>query len=55
MCPKLRGAVCDMVDLNPEHMECAKSEGCLSDDWVNCEIYISQFFFDRDDEYVGTF
>jgi len=54
MCPKLKGAICDMVGISPEKLECVKREDCLSASWTDCEIYISQFFFDRNDEYIGT-
>ncbi len=54
MCPKLKGAVCDMVDIRPEHVDCASKADCLSNAWVDCQLYISQFFFDQNDEYIGN-
>jgi len=54
MCPKLKGTICDMVDVSPEYVECASMENCLSGASLDCAIYISQFFFDENDEYIGT-
>jgi hypothetical protein len=28
--PRLKGSICDMVDMSPEHVECASIENCLS-------------------------
>ena len=52
MCPNLKGTICNMIDVGPEHVECVREENCLGEGWQNCGIYISQFFFDKDDELI---
>ncbi len=53
MCPQLKDAICAMVGMGPEHLECVREESCLGDGWTSCGVYISQFFFDKDDEYIA--
>ncbi len=52
MCPQLKDAICAMVDMGPEHLECVREENCLGDGWHDCGVYISQFFFDKNGEYI---
>ncbi len=53
MCPYMKETICEMVGISPRHLECAKLENCYGDGWTNCNTYISQFFFDSNDEYIG--
>ena len=53
VCPKIKGSTCEIVDMGPEHLECVREENCLGDGWPDCGVYISQFFFDKDDEYIA--
>lgn len=43
MCPKLSN-VCEIAGLEPEEIKCADKDCCMSNDWDDCKIYISQFF-----------
>jgi hypothetical protein len=52
MCPKMKGTVCNLVDLSPISVECVNVSDCLGSDWRSCGVYISQFFFDKDDELI---
>jgi len=52
MCPQLKDAVCRIVDIGPEHVECVTEEHCLGENSPDCKLYISQFFFDSNDEYI---
>lgn len=54
MCPYLRGTVCEMVGISAAHVDCAKTENCDSGNSLTCDVYISQFFFDSNDEYIGS-
>jgi hypothetical protein len=53
MCPQLKDTICRMVDMGPEHLDCVQEEHCLGDGWPGCSVYISQFFFDRNDEFIA--
>jgi len=53
MCPNLKHTICTMVDIGPEHVDCVMEEHCLGDGWPDCNLYISQFFFDKNDEYIA--
>lgn len=53
MCPYMKETICEMVGISPRHLECARMENCIGDGWTNCNTYISQFFFDANDEYIG--
>lgn len=53
MCPYMKETICEMAGISPEHLECAKIENCNGDGWKGCNTYISQFFFDSNDEYIG--
>ena len=50
VCPQLKDTVCRIVDLGPEHLDCVREENCLGNGWPGCGVYISQFFFDGNDE-----
>lgn len=50
MCPQLKGTICRLVDVGPEHLDCVREENCLGNGWQSCGVYISQFFFDSNDE-----
>ncbi len=52
MCPYLKGTICEMVGLSPAHLECVRVANCLEDGTLACDVYISQFFFDSNDEYI---
>jgi hypothetical protein len=52
MCPKMKGAVCSLVDISPHSLECVSVRDCFGGDWPTCGVYVSQFFFDRNDEFV---
>jgi hypothetical protein len=52
MCPHMKGMICRMVDVEPEHLDCVRGENCLGDGWKSCGVYISQFFFDKNDELI---
>jgi hypothetical protein len=52
MCPQLKDTICGMADIGPEHLDCVQEEHCLGDGWPGCSVYISQFFFDRNDNYI---
>ncbi len=54
MCPYLNGTICKMVGISPTHVECARNETCHGDHLLTCDVYISQFFFDSNDEYIGA-
>ncbi len=52
MCPKLKGAICSMVELSPNNLVCVDASDCFGGDWQHCSVYVSQFFFDKNDEFV---
>jgi hypothetical protein len=54
MCPYLKGMICQMVGISPAHLECVRTENCHSGNSLTCDVYISQFFFDSNDEYIGV-
>ena len=53
MCPQLKDVICRIVDIGPEHVECVTEDHCLGEYWPDCSVYVSQFFFDKNDEFVG--
>jgi hypothetical protein len=53
MCPHLNDTICRMIDVGPEHLDCVREEHCLGDGWTSCDVYISQFFFDRHDKLIS--
>ena len=52
MCPRLKNTICTMVDIGPTHLDCVSEGHCNGEGWPDCSVYISQFFFDRNDEYI---
>jgi hypothetical protein len=52
MCPQLKDTICIMADMGPEHLECVRKENCLGAGWRDCQVYISQFFFDKNYEFI---
>jgi hypothetical protein len=52
MCPKFKREICEMVDTVPNNVGCVRRDHCLGEEWGDCHVYISQFFFDADDRFV---
>jgi hypothetical protein len=52
MCPELRKGVCEIAGIEPDEIKCTSEDCCLSNDWEECKVYISQFFFDPESETV---
>jgi hypothetical protein len=40
MCPKLKQSVCEVVGLEPEHVECTDKRRCFSGKWEWCKLYM---------------
>ena len=53
MCPKLNNMICTVVDIGPTNLDCASEEQCHGNNWPNCSVYFSQFFFDKNDEFIA--
>lgn len=54
MCPELRNTVCTLVEIGPKYLECVSEEHCNGEGWwPHCNVYISQFFFDKNDDYIA--
>lgn len=44
MCPKIRNCICEIVGLNPEHIECAEKGKCFGRTYEYCKLYIAEYF-----------
>ena len=53
MCPKMIDGICALGDIEPEHIGCASSKQCQGKNWSDCSVYVSQFFFDSSDKFIG--
>ncbi len=52
MCPEFREGVCEIAGIEPAEIKCTSKDCCLSNDWEECSVYISQFFFDPEKEFA---
>lgn len=44
MCPKIRNCICEIVGIEPEHVECANKGQCYGNTYEYCKIYIAEYF-----------
>jgi len=52
MCPEFRKGVCEISGIEPDEIKCTSEDYCLSNDWEECKVYISQFFLDPEKEFA---
>ncbi len=52
MCPEFKKGVCEIAGIEPDEIKCTSEDCCLSNDWEECKVYISQFFFDPEKEFA---
>ncbi len=50
MCPELKNGVCEIAGIEPDEIKCTSEDCCLSNDWEECKVYISQFFLAPDEK-----
>lgn len=54
MCPELKNGVCEIAGIEPDEIKCTSEDCCLSNDWEECKVYISQFFVHGGDEIAAA-
>lgn len=54
MCPKFREGNCEIAGIEPSKIECVNMDYCLSNNWEECRVYISEFFIHSDEKIAVT-
>lgn len=54
MCPELKEGICEIAGIEPDEIKCTSEDCCLSNDWEECKVYISQFFIHPDERFAAV-
>ena len=54
MCPEFREGICEIAGIEPDEIKCTSEDCCLSNNWVKCSVYISQFFLIPDERLAAA-
>jgi hypothetical protein len=52
MCPEFSEGICEIAGIEPDEIKCTSEDCCLSNDWEECSVYISQFFLYPEKEFA---
>lgn len=50
MCPKFIEGICEIAGIEPSGIECVNEDYCLSNNWEEFNVYISEFFIHSDEK-----
>ncbi|MGD0885570.1 MAG: hypothetical protein ABSA46_12000 [Thermodesulfovibrionales bacterium] len=44
MCPSFKTGICELAGIEPERLQCADKDSCLSGEWEKCKVVIAHYF-----------